>query len=288
MGDAVLTDPVIAPGVYDDLPAEAYHADPALSSTGARTLLPPGCPAKFRYEQLHGRPSKREFDLGTAAHRLVLGDGPDLVCMDYDDWRTKAARAEADEVRAAGGVPLLPPEYDQVQAMADAIRRHPIAGPLFTPGTGRPEVSLFWEDRTTGVRRRARLDWLCEPAAGRRLVVSDYKTTRSAAPEALAKAVADYGYHQQGAWYLDGVHACGLASNGAAFVLIAQEKAAPYLVTVVELDPMALRIGAAKNRRAIHIYRDCVASGHWPGYGDTPHLISLPTWAEIRDTEEYL
>lgn len=287
MGEAMLADPAIAPGVYDDLPAEAYHADPALSSTGARALLPPGCPAKFHHEQLHGRPSKREFDLGTAAHRLVLGDGPDLVCMDYDDWRTKAARAEADEVRAAGGLPLLPAEYDQVQAMADAIRTHPVAGPLFTPGTGRPEVSLFWEDRATGVRRRARVDWLREPVAGRRLVVTDYKTTRSAAPTAIERAVAEYGYHQQAAWYLDAVHACGLAPDGAAFVFVFQEKAPPYVVTVAELTPDALRKGAARNRAGLDIYRDCVASGRWPGYSDGVEHISLPVWADIRD-EEYL
>ncbi|OII64621.1 hypothetical protein BJP40_19990 [Streptomyces sp. CC53] len=278
----------IAPGIHYDLPAETYHADPgSLSSTGARRLLA-SCPAVFRYEQDHPQPHKAAFDLGTAAHRLVLGDGPELVCVDADDWRTKAARAERDEVYAAGGVPLLPPEYEQVHAMADALRRHPLAAALFAPGSGRPEVSLFWRDEPTCVMRRARLDWLRHRRDGR-LIVPDYKTARDASPEGIARAVADHGYHQQAAWYLDGVRALQL-DEAPAWLLVVQEKAAPYVVTVVELDALSLRIGAAKNRRALDTYARCVATGHWPGYADDtrPLYLSLPTWAQIRDTEEYL
>ncbi|MEU2180268.1 PD-(D/E)XK nuclease-like domain-containing protein [Streptomyces thermolilacinus] len=278
----------IAPGIYPDLSAEAYHADSgSLSSTGARRILS-SCPAVFRHEQTHPQPRKQAFDVGTAAHRLVLGDGPELVCVDADDWRTKAAREERDSVYAAGGVPLLPAEYDQVHAMADALRRHRLAAALFAPGTGRPEVSLFWRDAPTGVMRRARLDWLRHRRDGR-LIVPDYKTARDASPEGIARAVAEHGYHQQAAWYLDGVRALELDET-PAWLLVVQEKTAPYVVTVVELDAVSLRIGAAKNRRALEIYARCVETGHWPGYADdnTPLYLSLPTWAQIRDTEEYL
>ncbi|KUH38432.1 hypothetical protein ATE80_13195 [Streptomyces kanasensis] len=270
------------------MPAEAYHADPrSLSSTGARRILS-SCPAVFRYEQTHPQPRKQAFDFGTAAHRLVLGDGPELVCIDADDWRTKAAREERDAVYAAGGVPLLPAEYDQVHAMADALRQHRLAAACFAPGTGRPEVSLFWQDAPTGVMRRARLDWLRHPSGGR-LVIPDYKTARDGSPEGIARAVAEHGYHQQAAWYLDGVRALEL-DEAPAWLLVVQEKTPPYVVTVVELDAISLRIGAAKNRRALERYARCVETGQWPGYADdsTPLYLSLPPWAQIRDTEEYL
>ncbi|NUS76671.1 MAG: hypothetical protein HOV70_10790 [Streptomyces sp.] len=278
----------IAPGLYPDLPIETYHGDRAsLSSSGARSLLAPSCPARFRYEQDHPRPRKTVFDFGTAAHRVVLGDGPELVAVEADDWRTKAARAERDQVEAAGGVALLADDYDQVHAMADAIRRHPVASALFAPGSGRPEVSVFWEDRPTGVRRRARFDWLPNPSGGR-LIIPDYKTCRSAEPSALAKAMHDYGYQQQADWYRAAARAEGLGDKDAAFVFVCQEKTAPYLVTVFEPDMTALRIGAAKNRRAIETYARCVETGHWPGYTDEIAYLSLPVWAEIRDAEEYL
>jgi hypothetical protein len=288
MAETVLTDPVMAPGVYDDVPAEAYHADPALSSTGARQLLPPSCPARFRWDQLYGQPPKAVFDFGQAAHLAALGAGPDLVIVEAPDWRTKRAQQLRDGARAEGAVPLLEHQYEQVQAMAAALRAHPVAGPVFAPGSGRGEVSLWWADRPTGVMRRARLDWLREPVAERRLIVPDYKTCRSASPEAFRKATAEYGYHQQADWYTAAVQALGLAPGGAAFVFICQEKDPPYLVATYELDAVALRIGAAKNRAALETFAECTATGRWPGYGDEPQLISLPPWAEIRDTEEYL
>ena len=59
------------PGQYGGVTPEVYHADPvfggSLSSSGARALLPPSCPALFRHKQLHGEPPKAEFDFGHAA-----------------------------------------------------------------------------------------------------------------------------------------------------------------------------------------------------------------------------
>ena len=50
-------------------------------------------------------------------------------------------------------------------------------------------------------------------------------------------------------------------------------------------------IGRAKNARALRIYAECQRSDTWPDWTgpvtDIPE-ISLPTWAAIRDAEEYL
>ncbi|WP_326768594.1 PD-(D/E)XK nuclease-like domain-containing protein [Streptomyces sp. NBC_01591] len=277
----------IEPGIYPNLPMEAYHGDRgSLSSSGARKLLPPSCPALFRYEQDHPQLPKKAFDVGNAAHKLVLGEGPNLVRIDASEWRTAAVKAVVADVRAAGGVPLKPAEYDQVQAMADAIRRHPVASVLFAPESGRPEVSMFWTDGPTGITRRARFDWLPHPRSGR-LIIPDYKTCRSAEPSALARAVDEYGYHCQDDWYRAAARAAGLAED-PAMVFVCQEKTAPYLVTVIELDAAARRIGAAKNRRAIDVFARCTETGYWPGYSDDITYLSLPVWAERRDEEEYL
>nr|BFD90677.1 hypothetical protein KitaXyl93_20370 [Kitasatospora sp. Xyl93] len=272
--------PIITePGVYE-MTNEQYHADPvpggSLSSTGARRLLE--CPAKFRWEQDHRQAPKAEFDFGTAAHQEVLGRGDGIVVVDADSWRTNAAKAAADEARARGMVPLLPRDYAVVQAMADAIRRHPIAGPLFS-GAGVAEESLFWRDEATGVWRRARPDW----RVGR--ILADYKTTTDASDEAISKTILNYGYHLQGDWYRAGARALGLIEE-PAFLLVFQEKAAPYLVHVVEMTAVTLRIGHHRNRQALALYRECVESGYWPGYGETqPGLVSLPPWAEKSELE---
>src|SRR5207248_11468429 len=83
---------IVEPGVYD-ITNDVYHADPvpqgSLSSTGARQLTPPNCPALFKWQLDHPEPPNSVFDIGTAAHKLVLGDGPQIVEVDADDWRSK-------------------------------------------------------------------------------------------------------------------------------------------------------------------------------------------------------
>lgn len=278
----------LAPGLYDGLDINAYHRDPSLSSSGARRLLLPGCPALYRWEQDNPRPPKAEYDFGHLAHALVLGDGPEIVVVNAKDWTTKAAQTKRDKARAGGAVPVLTHDYERAQAMAAAIREHPIASRLFAPGSGRPEQSLFWRDPATGVMLRARPDWLPNPPATGRLIVPDYKTANAVDPESVAKAIQAYGYHQQADWYETGCREV-LGVADVALVLVLQMKTPPYLVHVTEPDPVARRIAAAKNKAAIDLYARCLETGTWPGYGDDDiTLTQLPLWAEKNDTEEYL
>lgn len=263
-------------GVFT-LGEDEYFSHPALSCSGAKKLLPPSCPALFRHEQLHGRPSKASFDLGHAAHKAVLGVGAPLQLVEADDWRTKAAKEQRETAYATGAIPLLTREWDQLQQMAAVLRTHPIAAELFDPERGRPEQSLFRIDPETGVELRARLDWLPVAENGR-MVLADYKTARSAEPGAFARAAASFGYHQQAAFYMDMVTALGLAEE-VGFVFIVQETTAPYLVSVIELDAEAVMVGRLKNRQAIDLYAKCAADDVWPGYTDGVELVSLPKWA---------
>jgi hypothetical protein len=276
---------ITEPGVYDAIPNAEYHAHPdSLSVSGAKKLLPPYCPAIFQHERTNPV-YKAVFDFGSAAHKYVLGDlDAKVKVCEYDSWRTKAAQTEQAEARAAGYTPILAADYQQVQEMVAAILAHPIASRLFSPDSGKPEQSLFWQDNPTGIWRRARLDWLPNPRDGR-LIVADYKTCRSADPETFAKSAAEYGYHQQAQWYIDGIRACGL-DNDPAFIFVAQEKTAPYLVSVIELDDTALAIGRNLNRGAINIYAECMKTGIWPGYTSGVELVSLPAWYARRFDED--
>jgi len=285
----VVDEPLVItqPGVYD-IAADVYHADPvargSLSASGAKDLLPPSCPAKYRYKRDNGQAPKRIFELGHAAHALVLGTGSELVLVDRPRWDTNEVKAELAEIRDRGAVPLKRDEWDQVHAMADALRKHTDAAALFAPGSGRAEQSLFWVHEASGVWRRARLDWLPHQTLGR-MIVPDYKTCVSADHDALQKVIYNLGYHRAAAWYVDAVLALGMASQ-AAFVLVFQEKEPPYLVHVVEPDQTALRIGRDENRVALHVFAECIRTGVWPGYADDVSLISLPPWVEARYNQE--
>jgi len=277
---------VTEPGVYE-MDDEAYHRDPvpggSLSASGVKLLLPKSCPAKFRYAQDHPRPPKREFDLGHAVHRLVLGVGAELVPIDYETYRGLNARELRDGAYAKGLVPLLRHEYELAQEVAKAVLSDPLAGALFS--RGKPEQSLFWVDDETGVWRRSRLDWLPDANSWNgRVVIPDLKTADHADPESFGRALHNYGYASQAAFYVDGVLALGLAED-AAFVFVVVEKEPPYLVSFYEPDAEALRIGRERNRRALAIYRDCREAGMWPGYTTDVEQISLPRWVERQHEE---
>lgn len=279
-------------GVYDGMSDEQYHGHrDSLSSSGARKLLPPSCPALFQWERDNVRPPKRSFDIGHAAHQRVLGVGPDLVVVqkaakdgtlsDAGDYKTTSAQEHRDEIRASGAVPLLRKELDAVNAMAAAILEHPLAAVLFDPDRGgKPEQSLFWTDPDFGVLRRARTDWL--PAYGAvssgRLIVPDYKSTAtSASKTAIAKSVKSFGYHQQDDWYRAVIRGLELADD-VAFVFVFQETSPPFLVNVAEIDGPSLRVARELNLRALDVYADCSARDEWPGYSDEIELVGLPPY----------
>lgn len=281
---------VEAPKVVDGLSADDYHADrTSISSSGLRALLAPGCPAQFKYDRDHPQAPKREFDLGNAVHAEVLGEGHDIVeIVGFSDYKKADARALRDEAYAAGKVPLLPKEKAQVDDMAKAIREHPLAGPLFAPGSGIPEQSLYWTDKATGVRCRVRPDWL-KQLPGLTLAV-DLKTTKDANPEAVSRAIRDYSYHQQDAFYTDGIYAATGAED-VRFIFVFVSKTPPYLITVRELTDQDRDIGRARNERALRIYAECVATDTWPDWtGPVTEIpqIGMPTWDTIRQAEEYL
>jgi hypothetical protein len=214
----------------------------------------------------------------------VLGDGPKLTVVPGTAWNTNKAKAQLAEARAEGAVPLKEHEHAQVQAMADAVRRHPLAAALLNPENGKPEQSLFWTDKHTGVQCRARFDWLPNSNGGQ-IVVPDLKTAVSASPKAFNKAVQDYRYDQQADFYTSAAEALGIAEEAAmAFVIV--EKTPPYLVNVIELSSGWLVMGKDRNHRAREIYAQCTRTGIWPGYPQGIAMVDPPAWLETEHERE--
>ena len=268
---------VDAPGVWDDMPDGIYHADPvpdgSLSNSAAKWLLPPYSPAHYVARDQRKRP-EGVFDFGRAAHALALGRGEPIVVVDADSWRTKDAQAQRDAARKQGATPLLPDDWATVQAMAEELIEHPIAGELLTASAGTPELSAFAPDPATGVWLRGRFDL----HVGDDLY--DYKTAASADPDTFARRAVDYGYHRQAAWYLDLAHAVGLDADQFGFIV--QEKEPPYAVACIRLSDEHLILGRRDMRTAIDIYAECLNSGVWPGYGDHWQTVELPGYLRAR------
>ena len=272
--------------VIFDMPEVEYHRHPALSSTGARRLLRPSCPALFDWERKHPRPPTKAMRLGRAAHRELLGVGSEIVTSgEWDSFRKKDAQQWRDDAEAAGLIPLLEgsPELEAISGMRSRLEGHPTYGRLFDAERGDAEVSAFWTDPRTGVQCRARFDFLPQPVDGRRLIVADYKTTTDPEPGAFARDAAKYGYPMQADWYLRGVRALDL-DDDPQFVFVAQSTTPPYLVSVTYLTADDLHLAHHRNRIALNTFRACTESDHWPGYDDVTAL-PMPTYWRIESEE---
>lgn len=288
-------DVTFGPGVYD-MDEATYHADPvpggSLSSTGARALLSPSCPAKFDHNRRFGQKPRKVWDFGSVAHELVLHRGRGIVRLDYDSRRTNDYKADEKKARDEGKVPILEKDYAIAEAMAKALRQHKTAAALLDPDFGQPERSIFWRDRETDVNCRARLDWVDDEPGSGRLIIADYKTAASADPTRFDRSISDFGLHMQADWYETAIIAAGLATS-ARLVLIVQEKDAPYVVTVVDLLPSARYVAADLNRKARRVYAECTAAGVWPGYVPDDQIagVGLPAYVlnqhEREDQNEH-
>jgi hypothetical protein len=275
-------------GIFAWIDEAEYHADRgSLSVSGAKLLLPPSCPAKFRAQQDSPQKPKRIFEFGHFVHLKVLGVGPKVVEIEADSYRTKAAREARDKARADGNIPVLvgnpnddaAAELEQAEAMAAAIFAHPVAGPLLTHTKNEFEQSVYAIDPITNVRLRGRFDAMHFGDDGV-ITIVDVKTSATANPAELIKKFYNLGYFMQAAWYLDLLLTLDLAVD-PQFRFVVVEKDPPYLVTPVRYTEAALEEGRRRNRRAIDLYAECHERDSWPGYfgSDGVVTLDLPTWA---------
>ena len=282
MAAALITEP----GVYD-VPAEVYHADdlcaaPCFSRSIGKLLIRRSprhaWTAHPRLNPDHEPDDATKFDVGKAAHRLLLGGPEEFAIVAADDYRTKAAKEAREEALAAGRLPVLARQWEDVQAMVASCRAqlaaHEDAKDAFS--SGEPEQTMVWQEGETWCK--ARLDWL--PSDGR--FFDDFKTTGNAHPDAWSERVAfETGADMQAALYRRGIRALGLARD-PLFRFVVQEIEAPYALSVCALTPAAIDMADRELDRALELWRWCLENDSWPGYPARTCYVDPPPWQERR------
>lgn len=268
------------------IPEFAYHTDqlgddrPSLSRSVIQKLIEK-TPAHARaahpkLNPLYEVETKVAFDVGTVCHQLLLDGAAGVQVVNYDDWRTKAAKEEAATARAHGLIPLLEKDWVQVEAMMAAVREQLDGRGLFEDGES--ELTLVWEER--GVLCRARLDWLTTD----RQAIHDFKTSTNPEPGKFSRgSFFDHGYDLQAAFYMRGVRACFGTDADVRFAVA--EKEAPYLLAVFGVPPHVLHLANRKIDWALDTWRECLATDTWPGYPEDVCWVDLRPWDEAQWAE---
>jgi hypothetical protein len=274
---------VEAPGVYS-MPAEDYHADPcpapSLSSGIARILISSSprhaWVAHPRLNPAYEPEDSTTFDLGSAAHALLLEGEDRMAVIDAPDYRTKAAQEARDAARRSGKHPVLRAQYLAVKTMAGiALDAIAVCADLsgLTLDDGDPERVLVWREGDAWCR--ARPDWIARDLG----VQISYKTTATSAnPSEFVRQVENLGYDLQDAFYLRGARACG-APNDAITLTLVQENSPPYACAWLALDPVYMAMANGKAARSIELWQYCTKRNSWPGYPPRVHWITPPGYA---------
>lgn len=226
------------------------------------------------------REDTRALIRGEATHYAILE--PELFDLRYaeppqGDARTVACKAEwaAWKIAYPESVGIKHDDYVAAKGMNIAVRAHPEAM-RFIAGAGMNEVTVTWTDEETGELCKARPDRVA--GVGGRTWIVDIKTCRSASAFMFSRAVADYGYHQKAAWYLDALDR--IEKRPRRFLFLAVESEPPHAVALYELTDEAIEQGRRENRVALALLAECKRTKTWPGYSTEIQYLDLPRWKQ--------
>lgn len=283
-------------GIVYDMPAEQYHAIPALSATGLKALARSAWHFKHRPDIKPTRPMLR----GTLAHCAVLE--PHALADRYivvpEDAPRRPSRAQweaknpSDDSRAAmswwtdfnasaeSRQIVSAEDYAITQMQLQALTDEPTIAGILKDGRG--EASVFWRCQRTGVYCKARPDWMTPPT-GRRVTLLDLKSTADESPNGFGRAAARMGYHLQRSHYVDGVQqATGWKVD--EFVFAAVTSAPPVLAVPYFLTDAIKEQADDERAELMDLYARCLESGRWPAYGNGLQMLDFPAYAK-RDSE---
>jgi hypothetical protein len=267
------------PAFLDATPAE-YLADPcpapSLSASIARVMLDQSPRHAYaRHPRFGGQrvaPSEPQVR-GTLIHAVLLDHLDDLVFVDAEDWRTKAARVARTEAEAVGKTAVLVRDFEEAEGAAFALR-----GNLKAEGVelvGESEVPIAWPVETEhgAIWCRSLLDHVFVDDG----VIYDLKSCRSAHPRACRSHVIEYGYDIQRAAYIEGLTRLRPELAGRIrFEFLFVELEPPYAVAIPEVDGVIARFGEKRWHDAQELWAECLHTNQWRGYGR--FRLEAPPW----------
>ena len=286
---------ITSPGTYN-ITSELYHKDPCIEPSLSRSTLYElinDCPARAWHNHPRLNPDFKEdndkkFDLGTAAHELLLEGVDSVVIVKAKDWRTDAAKVMRDQAIFEGKVPLLEKEYDATKEMVKVAKAAIVSckelGITSLMLDGESEQSLFWKETPPGsdkeVWLRVRPDW----KRNDNLLVLDYKTTRQTAnPNQVDRTIANMQLDIQESFYRRGMKA--VYGTDPKFILLFQEVEPPHFCSFIGLTPAHQEKGKQKCDMGIFLWAECMSNGKWPGYPNRVCWIEPKPW-ELTAWEE--
>ncbi|EJI5828039.1 exodeoxyribonuclease VIII [Salmonella enterica] len=267
----------IQPGIYYDIPNEAYHAGPGVSKSQLDDIADTPAIYLWRKNAPVDTEKTKSLDTGTAFHCRVLEPeefSKRFIIAPEFNRRTSAGKEEEktflEECTRAGRTVLTAEEGRKIELMYQSVMALPLGQWLVESG-GYAESSVYWEDPETGILCRCRPDKIIPEFHW----IMDVKTT--AEIQRFRTAYYDYRYHVQDAFYSDGYRAqFGEIPTFVFLVASTTAECGRYPVEIFMMGEDAKLAGQREYRRNLQTLAECLNNDEWPAI----KTLSLPRWAK--------
>lgn len=257
-------------GIYTGVPFDEYMKWEGISNT-ILTVLREQSPLHAAYRMAAPEEATPALLQGQVIHCKALEldkfDQRYAICPDVDR-RTREGKAtyEAFMVRAGTKTVISQEQAEIADIIAITIRSQIIHRFI---AKGEAEVCIVWDDKKTGLRCKARLDYVHRDRA----IIVDLKSTEDASPKRFARTMMYYRLYQQAGFYGMGWKA--LTGDETSFVFLPAEKSPPYAVAAYEVGDKTIQAGKLECRKALDIYADCLSKNTWPAYAHTVEVLDI-------------
>lgn len=258
----------------------------AISSSGLKTLLD----SPFTYlSQLYDRQNginqkaSKSMKFGTIAHQMILEPevfrSKFIVMPDFGDQRKKENKLAKEnwliDIPKDSVIFKDNDEYDDFVGVISAIANHKKARDIFKEGVS--EVSGFFKHEKTGLLCRIRPDFISTRQD--LSLFLDLKTARDSSYRGFQRAIWDYRYDMQLAFYREGIkQITGQYPQHSGWVVVENKK--PYEVAIYTANESTLSIGEMWVDHALEKLKKCIVSCEFPMRQTQIESMSLPIYAE--------
>ncbi|ECD3767514.1 exonuclease VIII [Salmonella enterica subsp. enterica serovar Onderstepoort] len=267
----------IQPGIYYDIPNEAYHAGPGVSKSQLDDIADTPAIYLWRKNAPVDTEKTKSLDTGTAFHCRVLEPeefSKRFIIAQEFNRRTSAGKEEEktflEECARTGRTVLTAEEGRKIELMYQSVMALPL-GQWLVESAGYAESSVYWEDPETGILCRCRPDKIIPEFHW----IMDVKTTADI--QRFRTAYYDYRYHVQDAFYSDGYRAqFGEIPTFVFLVASTTAECGRYPVEIFMMGEDAKLAGQREYRRNLQTLAECLNNDEWPAI----KTLSLPRWAK--------
>jgi len=272
--------------LFEDMTIEDYHDRLDVQS---KTMLKEfiDCPARYKYKYFDGGVEKEKqkdhMNLGHAVHTLALE--PHLFDKTYyilpeGIVRNKKHKAFQEQLKEANGRKIIRTEdLVNIEGMANSLKANKQALALLD-APGKIEASIFWTDPETGLKCRARPDFMRDDS-----LIVDLKMSYTAEPKLFQNTAFNMCYDVSAALTTRGYEALyGKKPDNYVFLVIEPEP--PYIVEGYDAfrpfeDGVSyLNVGNTRLNAALNRLVECKKTGHWPGYNNGIKPLGIPYYAK--------